>query len=182
VSVRFGDGRRGARPGLTWALLAVALLLRPTHSLAADLDRPPSAVLEFGAAGERSLTDHASASGPSVAVEVTPIEDWLELELGVARLSRRGHTDWETDFLFKKPYTLSRTVELMVGVGPVWSHAKAGGRSSDSAGVEAVLDVMVWPASQHRFGWFVEPSYGYSLAKGHERSIGVSAGLLVAIP
>jgi hypothetical protein len=45
-----------------------------------------------------------------------------------------------------------------------------------------VLDFMFWPSSKHRFGWFLEPGFDYSFARGHERSIGISGGLLIAIP
>jgi hypothetical protein len=41
---------------------------------------------------------------------------------------------------------------------------------------------MFWPSSKHRFGWFLEPGFDYSFAHGHERSMGKSGGLLIAIP
>lgn len=31
-------------------------------------------------------------------------------------------------------------------------------------------------------GWFLEPAFDYRFAGGHEKSIGMSAGLLIAIP
>jgi hypothetical protein len=43
------------------------------------------------------------------------------------------------------------------------------------------LDFMFWPFKEHRFGWYIEPGFEYSFARGHERSIDVSAGLLIAI-
>jgi hypothetical protein len=49
-----------------------------------------------------------SGISPTVAVEVTPIENWLELEAGVTPLFRRDSTEWGTDLLFKKPWTLSK--------------------------------------------------------------------------
>ena len=39
-----------------------------------------AAVVEIGAAPGRNLTDGRSSFGLTVAVEVTPIEKWLELE------------------------------------------------------------------------------------------------------
>jgi hypothetical protein len=45
-----------------------------------------------------------------------------------------------------------------------------------------VLDFMFWPAKKHRFGWYLEPSYEYNFARGHEQGIGISGGLLIAIP
>jgi hypothetical protein len=32
-----------------------------------------------------------------------------------------GIREWETDILYKKPFTLSDKVEFMVGAGPQWS-------------------------------------------------------------
>jgi hypothetical protein len=31
------------------------------------------------------------------------------------------------------------------------------------------------------FGWFVEPTYSYSLSKGHEQALGATGGLIIAI-
>ena len=56
--------------------------------------------------------------GPTVAVEVTPLKNWLEIEAGVTPLFSNGHTELDTDLLFKKPFTLSNAVEFMLGVGP----------------------------------------------------------------
>jgi hypothetical protein len=41
---------------------------------------------------------------------------------------------------------------------------------------------MFWPTKDRKFGWFLEPSYTYSFAKGHDQSFGVGVGLLIAIP
>jgi hypothetical protein len=72
-------------------------------------------------------------------------------------------------------------VEFMIGVGPEWIHTRAYGATTNSLAGEGVLDFMFWPSSKHRFGWYLEPGYEYSFARGHERSIGISGGLLVAI-
>lgn len=70
-----------------------------------------AAVLEVGPAVSRSLTDGQSAFGPTVGVEVTPIENKLELEAGVTSLFGRHSTEWSLDFLFKKPWTISHRME-----------------------------------------------------------------------
>ncbi|MGA7639037.1 MAG: hypothetical protein WCB00_19040, partial [Candidatus Acidiferrales bacterium] len=54
------------------------------------------AVVELGGAAERSVTEGNSSFGPTVAVEFTPIENWLELEAGVTPLFRRHSTEWST--------------------------------------------------------------------------------------
>jgi hypothetical protein len=55
------------------------------------------------------------------------------------------------------------------------------GRGSKIAG-EVAFDFMIWPWSDRKYGWFVEPTYSYSFNKGHEKSLGISAGLLISIP
>ncbi|HKD47086.1 MAG TPA: hypothetical protein VKB67_05330 [Rhizomicrobium sp.] len=66
----------------------------------------PSAILEVGGASETSLRG-GTGFGPNFAVETTPIEDVLEIEAGVSPLFSPGQTEWDADFLFKKPYTAS---------------------------------------------------------------------------
>src|ERR1035441_442854 len=85
-----------------------SLLLCSGHALAqavAPPGREPAAVLELGGAAAWNLKG-GSSFGPTAAVEVTPIENWLELEAGVTPLFRKHSTEWDTDLLFKKPWTL----------------------------------------------------------------------------
>ena len=91
-------------------------------------------------------------------------------------------TEWDTDFLFKKPYTLSDTVEFMFGIGPEWVHTITGGKTSDSVAGEAVLDFMFWPRADRKYGLYLEPSYDYGFGRGHEQSLSISGGLLIPIP
>jgi hypothetical protein len=94
----------------------------------------------------------------------------------------RDATEWASELLFKKPWKLSRNVEFMAGVGPEWIHTRESGAATNSVAGEAVLDFMFWPGRwKHKFGCYVEPSYEYNFRRGHERSIGVSFGLLIAI-
>jgi hypothetical protein len=53
--------------------------------------------------------------------------------------------------------------------------------TKNSVGGEAVLDFMFWPGRKHKLGWYLEPGYDCNFGRGHERSIGMSIGLLVAI-
>jgi hypothetical protein len=89
-----------------------------------------------------------------------------------------GRTEWDTDFIFKKPFTLSDKLEFMVGVGPQWTFSRDGTK----IGGELAADFMFWPTPDRKYGWFLEPTYSYSFSSGHERSLGVSAGLLIADP
>jgi len=162
--------------------LPALLFLFAGNAFGQPAEEEPAAIVELGGAASRDLRDGGSSFGPDLAVEVTPIENWLELEAGVTPLFSRHSTEWDTDLLFKKPWTLSEKVEFMMGVGPEWIHTRAYGMSANSLGGEAVLDFMFWPSAKHRLGWYVEPGYDYSFGRAHERSIGVSFGLLIAIP
>lgn len=157
-------------------LIAFAI---PTFAHAEDSE--PSAIIELGGAASWGLKG-GSSFGPSFAVETTPIPDVLELEGGVTTLFSRGQTEWDADFLFKKPYTLSDTVEFMFGVGPQWAHTVTRGGASDTVAAEAALDFMFWPWPARKFGLYLEPSYDYGFGHGHEQSLGISAGLLIPIP
>ena len=164
------------------SLLLVCLFFCSGRALAQSAEKESAAVLELGGAAAGNFKESAASFGPSVAVEVTPIENRLELEAGVTPLFRRHSTEWGTDLLFKKPWTLSRKTEFMFGVGPEWIHSVNYGVRANSVAGEAVLDFMFWRSEKHRFGWYLEPSYEYNFARGHEQSVGLTAGLLIAIP
>lgn len=166
----------------TFAGLMVILLLFGETALGKTEEEESAAILELGAAAEHGLKGGDSNFGPTIAVEVTPIENWLELEGGVTSFFKHGKSEWDTDLLFKKPWTLSDKVEFMFGVGPEWAHTTEHGSTSNSVSGEVVLDFMFWPSAKHKFGWYLEPSYNYAFASGHEHSLGVSAGLLLGIP
>lgn len=152
------------------------------NTLAQEVEKEPVAIVELGGETDWSITDGGSSFGPTVAVEVTPIENWLELEGGVTPLFRHHSTEWNIDFLFKKPWTLSKKAEFMAGIGPEWVHATKYSMTTNSVSGEAVLDFMFWPSAKRRFGWYLEPDYEYNFGAGHEQSLGMSGGLLIAIP
>jgi hypothetical protein len=165
----------------TKAILIASLFLCTGNAFAQSVEKEPAAIVELGGAANWNVKDGGSSFGPSVAVEVTPIEKWLELEAGVTPLFSRQTTEWDIDLLFKKPWMLSKKAELMVGVGPQWVHLTSYGKTTNSVSGEAVLDFMFWPSKKHRFGWYLEPSYEYNFGRGHEQSLGTTGGLLIAI-
>jgi hypothetical protein len=138
-------------------------------------EKEPLAVVALGPAGEWGFPGGKFSRGPSVAVEFALIKEWVEVEVGGARLFRRGNSEWEADVVFRKPFTLSETTEFMIGLGPGWSKATGEGWK---LGTTFMADFMFWSTPEKKFGWFVEPSY--SVSKG-ERSLGVAVGLLVGI-
>ena len=157
------------------------LLLCFGNAFAQSLDKEEKAVLELGGAAFWNVKGGGSGFGPSVAVEVTPVEKWLELEAGVTPLFSRRSTEWGTDLVFKKPWNLSEKVEFMVGAGPEWVHTNEQGKSPNSVSIEAVIDVMFWRSKKHKFGWYLEPTYEYNFGRGREQALGVTGGLLIAI-
>ena len=163
-------------------LAFLVVLLLSGRNFAQSADKEPVAILELGVAASRSLNDGGMAAGPSVAVEVTPIKEWLELEAGVTPLFSTRATEWDTDLLFKKPWTLSRKVEFMAGIGPEWVHTRNAGAGVNALAGEAALDFMFWPARRHKFGWYLEPAYDHGFVNAHDQSFGVTGGLLIAFP
>jgi hypothetical protein len=164
------------------ALFAAAMLLCAGNAYAQSADQEPAAVVELGGAASRSITEGGSSLGPAAAVEVTPIENWLELEAGVTPLFGSNSKEWDTDLLFKKPWTLSKKIEFMAGVGPEWIRSTKNGITTNSVAGEFALDFMFWRSEKHRFGWYVEPAYEYNFARPREQSLGVTGGILIAIP
>lgn len=135
-------------------------------------------IFEAGAAGEQELSERGNF-GPAIGLEIEPIEDWLEIELGASRFRKAGTTVWDLDMAFKKPWRLSPTLEVMPGIGPTWEHNSGSGHA-DTWGAEAVLDLFFWHS--RRVGWFVEPAYGVAFDVGHRKFFGITAGMFVAIP
>jgi hypothetical protein len=129
-------------------------------------------VLEIGPAISAGGSEGTRVGG-SIAAEKTVVEDWLELELGISAVTGRGETEVGGSLLFKKPWQLTRRIELMIGVGPELVHADAGTRS----GAIAVVDVMFWPGSN--VGWYVEPGYEMVFQHGSHGSFTATGGLLI---
>jgi hypothetical protein len=85
-------------------------------------EKEPSAVVAIGPESEWTFPGGTASLGPSASIEFTVIKEWLEIEIGGDTLSRKAQTEWETDILFKKPFTLSSTAEMMLGAGPKLCH------------------------------------------------------------
>ncbi len=160
--------------GLAWLFVLVSLAGR-----AAAQAQPPdvdhAVVFEIGAESDWSKADGFHTGG-TFAFEVTPIENWLELELGVSVIPHRGGVEVPVDLLFKKPWRLSRTVEFMAGVGPELIHSTVDGQTF--WGLSAVGDLMVWP--RQNVGWYVEPGIERTFERGdHQTGFAIAAGLII---
>ncbi len=164
--------------------VVVALVLLADSRLHAQSPNPKEgvAIVEIGGAPSVSLTGSGASMSPTAAVEITPIENWLELELGVTPTLSRSSTEWVTDLLFKKPWSLSKKVELMLGAGPEWIHIRSNRIGRNTIGGEAAVDFMFWPGAKRRFGWYLEPAYERQFGGGREASLSISGGLLISIP
>jgi hypothetical protein len=138
------------------------------------------AVLEFGATGEREISERTSHVGPAVGIEIEPIENGLEIEFGASTYRSQGATNWELELPFKKPFRLSSTIELMPGLGPTWAHTTQPGVRSSTWGAEAVIDFFFWRSK--RFGCYLEPSYGVALGNYDKKSAALTTGVFFAAP
>jgi hypothetical protein len=81
-----------------WEAVSIAALLLFSGSVWGQANQEDAtAVLELGGAAERSLKGSSSSFGPTIAVEITPVENWLELEAGVSSFSSQGTREWDFD-------------------------------------------------------------------------------------
>lgn len=167
---------------LAFGVLALSsvLLLSPSRASAHEpSDEEHVIVVEAGAAGEHELSDGGTYFGPALGMELEPIENWLEIELGASRFRETGATVWDFDLPLKKPFHLSDNLELMPGTGPTWEHTSQPGERAASWGAEAVVDLFFWHG--RRGGLFLEPAYSVAFADGR-KSLTITAGIFVAVP
>jgi len=134
--------------------------------------------LEMGPASERELKTKSTSYGATIAIAKPVLDDWLEIELGLTQLVSSGRRQTGVGLIFKKPFQLSQSVELLVGIGPQITRKLDGPDRAASLGIECTLDLMYWVTE--RVGWYVEPTYGFGTgSRSGERSLGGSAGLLI---
>jgi hypothetical protein len=133
-------------------------------------------IYELGAAGDWSRAEGFHPGG-TVAFEITPIEHWLELEVGFTAIRGDGTTEMPIDLLFKKPWRISPTFEFMLGLGPELIHT-TGRERRTFWGLSSVLDFMIWP--RKNVGWYVEPGYELTFRDGTKHhGLAIAAGLLI---
>jgi hypothetical protein len=145
-----------------------------------EKEHESSVVVELAGGGEWDVHGGAGAYGPNLALEFEVIEHWLEIETGVAPRFERGESEVEFELIFKKPFELSESLEFLIGAGPVWVH-HAEESPKDSIAGEAIVELVYWPWDDHKVGFFVEPSYSYNFGEGHEKTVGVTAGLHIGV-
>jgi hypothetical protein len=174
----FMNGRT-QRAGVAAAGLVSLILFASVAAAEDDRDVDHGLVVEIGTAGEWPLNGERPNFGGSVAAEVTPIENWLELEFGLSTLGTAGYSELSGDILFKKPFRLSPTVEFMVGAGPSLSQTLNGPERGETLNAELALDLMVWQTKN--LGWFIEPTWSVNPRNGAQ-SAAVTVGLLIGFP
>jgi hypothetical protein len=158
-----------------WGMTAAAQDQKKPEATGPD-EGEHSIVFEFGAAGDWSPAEGFHPGG-TFAFEVTPVENWLELEFGVTAIRSGTSTEASVDVLFKKPWQFSRAFEFMIGVGPEIVHATGPGHPT-FWGLEGVLDFMFWP--RKNVGWYVEPGYEMTMRDGvRHHGLGLAGGLIV---
>ena len=164
---------------LCLALVALAFLL-PGSLDAQTAGADHAVVIEVGSAGEWPLQGERPSYGGTLAAETTPIEHWLEVEAGATFLGTNRKREIAADFIVKKPFEISSTVELMAGVGPELSWTLTRGSRARSVATECALDLMIWPTKN--VGWYLEPTYDLTSFRASGRSLALAAGLIVGLP
>ncbi len=163
---------------LIWLVMLVCAL--PTGRASAQSPVPPedvdhAVVFELGWEGDWS-NGEVWRHGGTLAMEVTPIEHWLELEFGVSVLRATSGAEIPIDLLFKKPWRISHRVEFMAGVGPELVYSTV---DHDALwGLSVVADLMVWPSKS--VGWYLEPGWERTFQHStHQDGLAVAAGLII---
>ena len=146
--------------------------VRATKQQAQELEH--TIIVGVGAATEIELADGAFHSGANAFLEYEAIEDWLELELGISLLAADGGHELPVDLLIKKPFRLSRGIELMIGIGPEIVYVSGSDKNGTFFGGELVFDFMFWPS--HHIGLWIEPSYSLIFRSGVSHSLGATGG------
>ena len=67
-------------------MILAGLLLCAGNTFAQSVETEPVAIVELGGSVSCGLKDGSTGFGPDLAVEATPIENWLELEAGTTPL------------------------------------------------------------------------------------------------
>ena len=168
-------------PRLWTAIILTAGIVRvvDAQTLAAHVpdESDHSITFELGWAADWSRHEGTRAAGGTFAFEVTPIEHWLELEVGATAIHASANVETSFDVLFKKPWRVSPRFEFMVGVGPELIH-ETGSGGGTHWGLSAVADFMFWP--KRNGGWYVEPGYEAGFQNGAtQHGLAVAAGLLI---
>jgi hypothetical protein len=136
-----------------------------------------SIVFELGAAADWSRGEPVHPGG-TFAFEITPVENWLELEFGWTAIHNDKNVEMPLDVLFKKPWQISPAFEFMLGAGPEWIHTAGPGPEHGNAwGANAVLDFMFWP--RRNVGWYAEPGYEAVFRDGTHHGLGLAVGVLI---
>src|SRR5580698_6549896 len=73
------------------------------NAFAQAVEKDPAAIVELGAATGWNVKGGAATFAADVAVEATPIENWLELELGTTPFFTRNSTEWIPIFSSRDP-------------------------------------------------------------------------------
>lgn len=97
--------------------------------------------------------------GPGLIYELTVIPHWLEIELAGAALFKREGAKLPVDVLLKKPFRLSRSVDLFVGGGPMMNISVEENEASVHWGVIGSLGGFLWLWSTG--GILLEVDYAY---------------------
>ena len=163
----------------TSAVILAALVCAAAHAdegHAKQTDFEHRFIVGAGGAFELEITGASVHGGGSLFLEWEAIDKWLELELGIAGLAAEGGVEVPIDLLVKKPFRLSRRVELMVGLGPELVLYRRTPKDGEFFALEVAADFMFWLSP--RTGLWLEPSYEVTVRGGIEHSLASTGGVI----
>jgi hypothetical protein len=172
--------RRGLAlwPGGALAACSLVVLLAAGPAGAEEDEKEHLIAIEIGPAGEWPLGHERSNYGGVIGAESEPIENWLEVEADLTLLGTNGRRELSGDFIVKKPWHVSPTIELEAGLGPSLSKTLNRSESGGPWGIEFAAEFIYW--HDRDIGWFVEPAWTVAPGTGRQ-SVGVSTGLLIGV-
>jgi len=143
-----------------------------------ELPHDHTVLIGLGGATEYELGGGSFHSGRNAMVEWDIIENWQELEVAASLLAGDKGVEVPIDLIVKKPFRLTQSVELMLGIGPELVRLSTPAKKTTYVGGQAAIDFMFWPS--HRFGLWVEPTYDLVFQNTTlSHGIGSMGGLLV---
>ncbi len=175
--IRCGGTKMSDRKAFATILATLSMLLAARHAAQAN-DQESTIIFEMGGGGEWGIPGK-QRFGPEIGLEYTIIKHWLEVEVSTSPLFLRGQAEIGTDLIFKTPFAIADTLELLAGAGAEWIHRF--NRMPDSVAGVVAVDFVYEILPERHVSVFVQPVYSYDFGKDHEQTLGFTTGLHIGL-
>jgi hypothetical protein len=125
--------------------------------------------------GESVEQERTAFIGPGLIYELTAIPHWLELELAAATLFSSEETKIPIDVMLKKPFRISRIVDLFAGAGPMLNLAIRDDKTHVHPGLIVSTGVFLW--LQDNFGLLFELDYAFVVEHDGAHEVEAAVGV-----